>query len=234
MTSRKLYQYKGPLSPTQVAEGMNAARRNARRLAADARYLLEEQRYGSAAALAVLSIEESGKGAILRSIALDRTDEERRKSWKDFRSHTKKNFLGGVPAMLSQGARQFEDFRPLFNGGSDVSSLLDQVKQVATYSDCLGDIHWSEPEIVIAEGLARSLVAIADSLSSKGQVTAREIELWVEHVGPVWRGSTLEMKRALLNWFAAMNAEGLQSNKSDVVEQFIWGEEVDFGGDCDA
>lgn len=61
MTSSKLPQFKGELSAAQIASGMNAARRNARRLADDARLLLDAERFSSAASIAVLSIEESGK-----------------------------------------------------------------------------------------------------------------------------------------------------------------------------
>jgi len=49
---------------------MNAATRNARRLAADARLLLDAGRLPTAAALATLSIEETGKVSILREIAV--------------------------------------------------------------------------------------------------------------------------------------------------------------------
>ena len=49
---------------------MNAARRNARRLAEDAKLLLEAGRYPTATALAVLSIEESGKMSILRGFCV--------------------------------------------------------------------------------------------------------------------------------------------------------------------
>jgi hypothetical protein len=49
---------------------MNAANRNARRLVADAKLLLDAGRYPSAAALAALAIEESGKTSILRTLAV--------------------------------------------------------------------------------------------------------------------------------------------------------------------
>ena len=64
-----LPQYKGKLDPEQIAQGMNAARRNAQRLADDAKLLLSAKRYPTAASLAILSIEESGKVSILRGIA---------------------------------------------------------------------------------------------------------------------------------------------------------------------
>ena len=44
MAKGKLSQYGGRLTPAQIADGMNAAIRNARRLANDARTLLDLER----------------------------------------------------------------------------------------------------------------------------------------------------------------------------------------------
>ena len=60
-------RFRGRLSPKQVAVGMNAAARNAARLVSDAEILLEAKRYPSAAALAVLAIEESGETSRIAS-----------------------------------------------------------------------------------------------------------------------------------------------------------------------
>lgn len=58
---KNLNQYRGPLSSTEIAAGMNAARENTNRLAKDAKLLFEQERYPSALALAILAIEETGK-----------------------------------------------------------------------------------------------------------------------------------------------------------------------------
>jgi hypothetical protein len=44
--------------------------------------------------------------------------------------------------------------------------------------------------------LARTLVDIAELLSKEKIITLREIELWVEHLSPVW--NTSEMPHGLL------------------------------------
>ena len=72
MAKGQLSQYNGRLTPPQIADGMNAAIRNARRLADDARTLLDLGSYPTAASLAVLSIEERGKVSILRHLAMVR------------------------------------------------------------------------------------------------------------------------------------------------------------------
>ena len=61
-----LAEYSGKLSPKQIADGMNAANANAKRLMNDAKILLEKGSIPSAAALAILSIEETGKLSLLR------------------------------------------------------------------------------------------------------------------------------------------------------------------------
>src|SRR5437660_6163383 len=94
MATRKLNQFAGTLDPAQVAAGMNVAARNAKRLAEDAALLLEHKRFASSAALAVLSIEESGKPSILRQMASAQTHEEAKPRWREYRSHTRKNRIG--------------------------------------------------------------------------------------------------------------------------------------------
>ena len=65
MAKGNLSQYRGKLTPAQIAEGMNAAICNARRLEGDAQVLFDLERYPTAASIAVLSIEESRKVSIL-------------------------------------------------------------------------------------------------------------------------------------------------------------------------
>ena len=67
---RILKPFSGPLTPQEVLEGINAAQTNALRLLDDAKLLMEAGRYPSAAALAILSIEERGKVIILKNIVI--------------------------------------------------------------------------------------------------------------------------------------------------------------------
>ena len=117
MTKKKLDSYKGKLSADQVAAGINAAIQNAKRLSEDASLLFEAGRFPSAASLAILSIEESGKVSILRALALAKTSEEIAVAWRDYRSHTKKNASWLLLQLVEQGARKLDDFKPLLVGG---------------------------------------------------------------------------------------------------------------------
>lgn len=111
---KKLDSYKGRLTAAQIAEGMNAALKNCNRLADDAAMLLEARRYPSAMALAILAIEEAGKISILRRLAVAMSEGECADAWKEYRSHTSKSAMWVFPSLVAAGARNLEDFRPLF------------------------------------------------------------------------------------------------------------------------
>jgi AbiV family abortive infection protein len=219
----RLNQYSGRLSAERATLGMNAALRNARRLAVDARRLLDAGSPPAAASLAALSIEESGKVSILRGLVLARNDSELRESWREYRSHTKKNVAWILPDIAAKGVNNLEGFRPIFDSNSNHPQLLDSIKQLGFYTDCLGDGNWSEPAEVIENGLAQSLVATAELLSLKKPITVREVQLWIEHLGPVWKGPIDWMKKAVEHWHAAMVAEGLLEHTSTVpIGEFLW------------
>jgi AbiV family abortive infection protein len=221
--SKKLDAYKGPLSPAQVAEGMTAALANAARLASDAEAMLERGSNATAVSLAALSIEEAGKVSILRSLALAVTPEEARARWKDYRTHTRKNVAWILPALVAGGARTLDALRPLVDETSDHPEILDQIKQLGFYTDCLGKAHWSVPTDVINLDLAKGIVNIARVFARPHVVTAREVELWIHHVGPVQSKDMSIQKQAVVAWQQAMHAEGLSSTTADAMRQFLDG-----------
>ncbi len=221
MAKSKLDQYKGKLTPAEIADGMNEAAANAKRLHDDAKLLLENGSYPSALSLAALSIEESGKLTILRSLALARDQKELTQTWREYRSHTQKNTMWPFLQMFLQGARLLGDFRPLVEDGAEHPFLLDNVKQLGFYTDCLGNRHWSIPTEVIDEKLAREILRIAQFLLPKRKVTEREIELWIEYLQPVWKQPMELMEAAVSAWHKQMCEEGLSSGDPDGMEKFI-------------
>jgi AbiV family abortive infection protein len=218
---KKLNTYRGRLSAAQIAEGINAASDNAKRLADDAACLLEAKRIPSAASIAILSIEESGKVSILRSLSVAQNDEEVASVWKDYRSHVKKNVAWILPQVVASGARKLDDLSLLFDDKSDHPYLLDQIKQLGFYTDCLGKAHWSLPTDVIDEPLAKMLVLTAQVFTKGHKVTEKEIELWIKHIGPVWRKDPRLMRQALINWYADLQQHGLVAKGKNEMLQFI-------------
>jgi AbiV family abortive infection protein len=220
--NKKLDAYKGTLTPAQLAAGINAARQNAQRLAADAATLLAAQRFPSALALAILSIEEAGKIPILRRHAVEPHDLQ---AWKDYRSHTRKNVLWPFPSLVLGGARALDEFRELFSPEAEEPYILDQLKQIAFYTDCLGNAHWSIPDELIHEPLARSIVETARIMAGRpAMTTEEEIGLWIAHLGPAFASRDPDlMKHALLNWHEAMQAKGLTTDDSNNFKAFVTG-----------
>jgi AbiV family abortive infection protein len=219
---KHLKEYCGPLDAAAVAEGINAANRNACRLAADSRILLDAERHAAAAGLAALAIEESGKAAILRGLALIGAPEKLRAEWRRYRDHRSKNGAWILPELVAQGARQLHHFRDVVERESEHTAILNSIKQISLYTDCYGNGYWSEPIEVIDQKLASALVSIADLLCRDKTVSTREIELWIEHLGPVWE--TPEMPHALLRWAAAMHREGLSDAAPEGFARFVLGE----------
>lgn len=219
--AKGLGQWKGSLKPSQIAAGMNAAKENARRLHEDAELLFSSGRYPSAVSLAILSIEESGKISILRELALAKDDKDVKEAWKSYRSHTKKNASWIFPELVSKGARKLEDFRELFLEDAEHTVLLDNLKQISFYTDCLGKAHWSQPSKVVESDTAKSIIGISKLMLSNTEFTEREIELWVEHIKPVWKGPMEPMKNALNEWFKSMVSEGLLVEGEMAISDFI-------------
>ncbi|MGN7875567.1 AbiV family abortive infection protein [Roseateles sp. 22389] len=216
-------QFNGPLNIEQLAEGMNLAKKNASRLHDDAKLLLEAGRYASAMSLAILAIEEAGKLSILRRMVSEKAPEQLKGLWKEYRSHTKKNAAWTLLEHIKlDGRTKLQDLAHLFDSDSDHPYILDQIKQLAFYTDCLGQGNWTYPEDVITEHLVRSIMLVARAQSGDRQTTSRELELWELHVGDATRFATQrEGNEAIAAWYGAMQAEGLFEPGPNRMQEFI-------------
>ena len=99
------------------------------------------------------------------------------------------------------------------------------MKQIALYTDCLGNSHWSQPEEVIDEHLACTLVTIPELFGRDKTVTTKEVELWIDHLGSTSEEPVEVQKNALLEWFATMRQHGLYSDEMEEVEEFVRGKD---------
>lgn len=226
--SSHLQPYGGELSPVEIADGIAAAQSNASRLIADAKLLADAGRFPSATVLAILAIEERGKAIILKRLAIVPAD-KLKETWRDYRSHRAKNAGWAMPVLLAEGARTMTDFAPLVDKKADHAAMLDALKQVALYTDCLGEKHWSKPEEVIESDLARVLIEIAERMMGDRTVTVREVELWREIVAPHY--AKPEMAEAVIRCEEALKKEGLKDTAIEELRAFMEGEPitVDFG-----
>jgi AbiV family abortive infection protein len=216
---KKLEAYTGQLTPAQAAAGIEAAVVNARSLLVDAQLLFDAKRWSRVASLAILAIEEAGKIPFLREL-LVLPESELKNAWRSYRSHTEKNVLGGFLDHV-ESSPNIEDYRPLYDKENDHPRVLDAVKQLGFYSDCLGKCHWSLPAEVVNEELAKSLLLTAKTLIPDGESamqSAPELELWVKHLRPVWRKDMALMKRALIDCYQEASDLGVLRGKQTVEE----------------
>lgn len=219
--SKGIGQWKNTLNPAQIADGMNAANNNAQRLAEDAEILFNLNRFPSALSLSILSIEEAGKISILRELALAQNGDQVKDAWKAYRSHTKKNVMWLFPHLVSSGANKLEEFKSLFGEKAEHPLLLDNLKQIGFYTDCLGKANWSIPEQVVDRENTENILKIAKLMCKDSSYSTKEIELWVKHIKPVWKGSMDSMKMALNNWFDEMVKENLISEGQYSFKDFV-------------
>lgn len=226
--SLKLKHYVGALTPQQAEAGIGVAVQNASELLEDAKLLLNHGRWPRSASLSILAVEEIGKVSLLRGLLLCDSPTDLNGAWRRYRTHTKKNVLGMLPSLFKRLVRLrgqkkdflIEDFRPLFDGSSNFPRMLESIKQIGFYSDCLGNVHWNLPRNSISEGLARTLLRTAEilisAIDSAAMETAPELEIWVKHLKGIWpRANMLVMKQALLQCYQEASKLGvLRGNQS--------------------
>jgi AbiV family abortive infection protein len=198
-------QYSGQLSTSQISQGINLARANGKRLAVDARLLLENKRYPSAAALAILAIEETGKELILREFSFLKHGEKTASYWKKFRGHLHKNKAWILPLLVSNEPNSTiaSLVRAIFDEDSDHSELLDKVKQVAFYVDCVGTGVWQSPSDELDELHATKVVEIAEAMQGTDRIVTEEEIIVAQEI--VAAGVTPEKIKAYTERFGVSN-----------------------------
>lgn len=221
VTKHKLPQYRGLLTVAQVATGINAAHRNARRLYEDARFMHDAKRLPSATALAILSIEETGKPTILRQLALAESESECQQLWRAYRSHTHKNMMWILGQLVAQGHRQLEDFLPAFDPTSDYPVILENLKQLGFYTDHYTTGKWSDPAEVDLDFISKYLLNMASVLSDHPTTTETEIELWVKHMLPVKHAPADASKNAMRAWYDDMRQRGLTNASPEYINSVL-------------
>jgi hypothetical protein len=74
---------------------------------------------------------------------------------------------------------------------------------------------------VIDERLARILLDIAQLFARDREYTDKEVQLWLQHIRPVWKKNPAWMKQGLVNWYAAMQKARLITDGANDMEQFV-------------
>lgn len=218
----KGYQYTQKISLKKASEISKGAIQNASSLFDDAKLLFENGRYARAICLSVLSIEESGKPSIIRSIILEDDSKEIANLWKSFRRHQDKNSLWIVPELIMNGVKRLEEMRKVVDPKSDHPQVLDNLKQLCFYSDVFTKGKLSLPDEVATKDVASELLAIANSNIKETFNSEKALEIWVKHLKPVWKKQMIEMKNALMNCYQELEDEGIiEGGTSSKMEEFL-------------
>lgn len=206
------HQYKSKLNTKLASDGIRLANENALALLKDAQLLFDNQRFERSVALSILSIEESGKPGIIRSILLTEDPTELKKEWQNYRRHTEKNAGWILPGLVLKGASKLEELKPLFDKHNDHNQTLDNLKQLSFYTDILSPKKWTSPKMVIDKELAESILKVAKLMSQKTQNgidSEKGLELWIKHLKPVWKQDMFKMKEALINCYSEAEESGI-------------------------
>jgi AbiV family abortive infection protein len=219
MAKPKLHFYRDKLTPKQAAEGMNAAARNAKRLYDDAEVLLKAKRFPTACAVAILSIEESGKLPILREVACMKDKKgPLSDAWRRYSDHRQKNAAWLAIQLIMNGAKTLNDIKQTFDPESMHPDMINIMKQLGFYTDCYGVAEWAEPEGAVDERMATMMLATAKLLLPKHEATEHEMKLWVEHIGEHWGKS--DMAARAMKFEELLFKEGLRKVPIEDVRAF--------------
>lgn len=194
-------QYNQKLTLKKAAEGIKAAIENSKSLLADANLLYDNERYERATALAILAIEENGKGKIIREILMEDEQKKLKVKWQEYRKHTQKNTNWIVPELISKGVRHLSKMQQIFDDKSPHRQELDNLKQIAFYTEAISKCEWSIPKNVITKETAEYIISIATNLIKYQDifVSEQKLEIWYKHMKPVWGDTGNPMKMALIN-----------------------------------
>jgi len=219
---------KTKLTHQQIAEGINTAAANASRLAADSELMFNLGRYPTSLALAILSIEESGKPAILRQLSVAVTDQHVKCAWGNFIKHQKKSIMISFEPMFKAGARNINDFIPMGLPVNTAPNELDTLKQKALYSDYIDNM-WHLPEHAIDRDLAQKYLREAFKLLPKNRhVTEKEIELYVTHLKQEKNIDNLEeSKKSIIEFYEDMKYHGLLDEVPSYIYEFYGEKKMD-------
>lgn len=187
--------YRGRLTPLKCAEGINAARSNARRLCDAARILLSAGHFSAATQLCVVAVEEAGKEEWLRDLLVAETEDDVSRAWMACRNHRMKNSRLFGPLVADAGGSMLDLLR--VKADSNLAQLAEDLKQSATYTDCVADQVWTKPAVAVAREAAIRLLDSAKRLINDGDVAIVELEILLDFAQRRKAAETDEERRVI-------------------------------------
>ncbi len=193
-TTQRVPEYHGPLTPSQVCDGILAARKNAQYLYQAGESLYGGAFYAPAAALAILSSEEAYKEVLLLRLLHAESSDERKALWREFRDHRIKQTTLHLAAIYRRavkkepGAVSFEELRSALWREFCEADCTERRKQRALYTNCVQGPTWTLPEQQIGRDEARDLLDNAKECVAAGRTySPEELELYKKYLSGIRR-----------------------------------------------
>lgn len=146
--------------------GVQTVVANAQRLSNDAKIFLENGSHATAAALALLSIEEMGKSIYVLLAGTAEDEKQFREFLSAARRHNAKNGLADLADRLIAGHLTPEKFMDIFSDQNPAAKRLNLLKQAGLYVDWDANRGWLDPMTTVSPTEATSLVKQAQQLSA--------------------------------------------------------------------
>jgi AbiV family abortive infection protein len=122
--------YRGKLTIEKAAEGIEIIKENSKNLLQEAELLFNNNMNQRAFTLAVLAVEENSKIHIIKSILINDKPEQLRELWKDFKSHTEKNWPLDFLNLPEKSVSSIDKLRVFLMDQGKSSKNLDSKKQL--------------------------------------------------------------------------------------------------------
>ena len=157
-----------------LADGSTICFKNAYRLAQDAKLLFTFERYSTCISVAVLALEELGKGYMLMSAHNNKQNTIPKISKNDFKSHVKKIEI--ISTTFKMSSKNDPAKKPSFDRLSGFLNMLSEKKMESWYVDwddgqkqwCHFDDHETGKQKMAAEAVKAIQILIIDFIDKRG------------------------------------------------------------------
>jgi AbiV family abortive infection protein len=207
------------LSPSEMGRGILVANRNARRLLGDGILLYEGARYPSAAALAVLAMEEAAKWSTLLQVTIAQDEKQIRETWRLHTLHVPK-LTRALRALM--GALEASGGDRATLPDTELAKAMNALKLSCIYSAFVNGRRWIDPMQVCDRDECHNHLSVAlISTSGHLRVTGQRLGALLKRV-PGGFGDQHEeaARQALIAWSGGDEAAALAAEDDAENEAF--------------
>jgi|KBSSwiStaDraftv2_1062776.scaffolds.fasta_scaffold15770_8 AbiV family abortive infection protein len=207
------------LAPSEMGRGIHVANRNARRLLGDGILLYESARYPSAAALAVLAMEEAAKWSTLLHVTIAQDEKRIRESWRMNTLHIPK-LTRALRALMGAHEASGGD-RPTVPD-AELAKAMNALKLSCIYTAFVVGRRWIDPMQVCDRDECHNQLSVAlISTSGHLRVTGQRLGALFKRVpGRLADEREEAARQTLISWSEGEEAAALAADDDAENEAF--------------